>query len=655
MAGFGTSSDPFEIENIDDLAKVGSGDVDDDNSDYFWDLDSYYILMNDINAWGDTALSTGSYYNSGKGWEPLASVSSEFSGNFDGNNKTIKNLYIFRDSEHYIGLFSYINGGTVKDLNIEYDPEDTASLKILYLEEDEKEYSIMVRGVQYLGSLAGYCKNSTIENCHVQYKSRSIITGWNQCGKLIGKLEGNASTVTECTVIGNNGGGEAVGGLIGEVEGNDGTCTISKCASIFNGWVSGTNYIGGLIGRNYDGYVNQCFSENRVTAIKEGGGLIGYCDNSGSSLSPDIENCFSSGKVTRSEGNSIRFAGFISYINGVEIINSYSLTEIGSYGNGFIKVGESSSVSECFHDIEESKNSKSFPGVDSLISKEMVDINTYSAWDIIDEGSHTSEIWWIIQDDVNKERSYPMLDFFKNTPPDPEPPRPRMEEVPNVVDKHKDEAQDILDDVGFNWTETNVIDLTVQANHVISQDPEVTENLKPELHIGVEIDLNISSKAEVPDLLDKTSSQAQTILNDVGLNLGTETYMNHDDAKILLDKGSWGSSTDYNRNDYIEYSGSNYYCTEPHTSSSTFGDDSAYWEGTTLNINDYTASIIPNKDLIFYQNPPVDSEENPGTGVDIWISKGIKVPNVIDNSLESAESTITDNNLTVGDVKEEYY
>jgi len=600
MAGSGTSSDPFQIENIDDLAKVGTGE----NG---WNLDVYYILMNDINAWGDTALSTGSYYNSGKGWEPLASstAGNEFSGNFDGNNKTIKNLYIFRDSEHYIGLFSYINGGTVKDLNIEYDPEDTASLKILYLEEDEKEHSIMVRGVQYLGSLAGYCKNSTIENCHVQYKSRSIITGWNQCGKLIGKLEGNASIVTECTVIGNNGGGEAVGGLIGEVEGNDGTCTISKCASIFNGWVSGTNYIGGLIGRNYDGYVNQCFSENRVTAIKEGGGLIGYCDNSGSSLSPDIENCFSAGKVSRSEGNSIRFAGFISYINGVEIINSYSLTEISSYGNGFIKVGESSSVSECFHDIEESKNSKSFPGVDSLISKEMVDINTYSAWDIIDEGSHTSEIWWIIQDDVNKERSYPMLDFFKNTPPEPEPPRPRMEEVPNVVDKHKDEAQDILDDVGFNWTETNVIDLTVEANHVASQDPEVTENLKPELHVGVEIDLNISSKAEVPDLSNKTKSQAQTILDNVGLNMGTETLMNHTDA---ISAGHIA-----------------------------------------------TASEMVNKGLIFHQDPSSGTELDPGSNVNIFTSKGIKVPDVTNNDLTTGEELITDNNLTVGEIREEYY
>ncbi len=63
-----------------------------------------YELQNDI----DFSACDASY-TSGAGWEPIGDNSNKFTGNFDGNNHIISNLYINLPTEINVGLFGYID------------------------------------------------------------------------------------------------------------------------------------------------------------------------------------------------------------------------------------------------------------------------------------------------------------------------------------------------------------------------------------------------------------------------------------------------------------------------------------------------------------------------------------------------------------------
>ena len=102
-SGSGTSGDPYQITSWQQLAEVND------------DLSASYILMNDLNS-STTGYDTyaSSSANGGAGWIPLgADVSSIFTGDFDGQNHTISDLYILR-SDTYTGLFGVTNNAVCR-------------------------------------------------------------------------------------------------------------------------------------------------------------------------------------------------------------------------------------------------------------------------------------------------------------------------------------------------------------------------------------------------------------------------------------------------------------------------------------------------------------------------------------------------------------
>ena len=98
------------------------------------------------------------YYNddtnddrdNGAGWLPIGSLSSAFTGVFDGRGYAIANLYISRDAAEYVGLFGYIGrGGEVRNLGLAgVDITD----RYYFTNQDLRKY---------VGGLAGY-NNGTI-------------------------------------------------------------------------------------------------------------------------------------------------------------------------------------------------------------------------------------------------------------------------------------------------------------------------------------------------------------------------------------------------------------------------------------------------------------------------------------------------------------
>ena len=128
LAGSGTESDPFLVESIEDLVafsnSVNGGNQ--YNGKYIklvntldFNLPFSYndqkikvsetttrVITEDENG---TELKT--FLTSGKGFNPIGGNGKYFGGNFDGNGKVIKNIYIDRQDEDYVGLFG--DGGKI--------------------------------------------------------------------------------------------------------------------------------------------------------------------------------------------------------------------------------------------------------------------------------------------------------------------------------------------------------------------------------------------------------------------------------------------------------------------------------------------------------------------------------------------------------------
>ena len=163
-------------------------------------LDRSFILMNNLDSTsaGYEELA-GATANGGEGWQPLGRMTvetwePEFSGSFDGQGFEIRDLFINRPDESYVGLFGRVD--------------------------------------RY-----GVIKNVVVVNASV--------TGRNCVGGLVGA---NGGTVTNSSYNGtvSGTGDEYIGGIVGR-----GTAS----NSYFNGDLIGNEEVVGLMGENNDGTV----------------------------------------------------------------------------------------------------------------------------------------------------------------------------------------------------------------------------------------------------------------------------------------------------------------------------------------------------------------------------------------------------------------
>ena len=77
------------------------------------DLSGNYYLANDINC-------SGFDYGDGKGFMPIGTSSSKFTGTFDGQGYKITHLHINQTSTDDVGLFGYAGSGSeIKDVSLE--------------------------------------------------------------------------------------------------------------------------------------------------------------------------------------------------------------------------------------------------------------------------------------------------------------------------------------------------------------------------------------------------------------------------------------------------------------------------------------------------------------------------------------------------------
>ena len=185
--------------------------------------------------------------------------------------------------------------------------------------------NVNISGRNFRGALVGE-NSGTINNCYSTGLVGSAVTWCFSCGGLVGKnLEGKIiNCYSQASVTGNDNSNK-YGGLVGENLAG----VISNCYSTgaVNGF-SSSEFLGGLVGTDNFGTIINCYSTSSVTARQTSrnlGGLIG------GGYKSSISNCSSTGLVTAgNESSSLGgLAGKVMKTN-ISVCYSASSVEGGS-------------------------------------------------------------------------------------------------------------------------------------------------------------------------------------------------------------------------------------------------------------------------------------------------------------------------------------
>ncbi|MXX98823.1 MAG: hypothetical protein F4Y58_02810, partial [Gammaproteobacteria bacterium] len=268
------------------------------------------------------------------GWQPIASAAEPFSGTFDGNGYTIRNLQINRkDSSAYLGLFAavgrYAEVTDVALLNarVTVSAENTHIGILAGMNEGivvgSRASGELLGGKQYIGGLVGLNKNSVI-NSYTKVKiaenpnDASSSSKENYGGLVGGNDSGNNAdraliinsyAMGEVSVNLRSSGNTRGGGLVGI----NGSGNIVNSYAIGN--VSGRQHIGGLAGENR-GDIRNSYATGTVTIIgSKGGGLVGQSGFGFSHVS-NIINSYAIGFINGNFGSSSQLGGLVGATGG---------------------------------------------------------------------------------------------------------------------------------------------------------------------------------------------------------------------------------------------------------------------------------------------------------------------------------------------------
>ena len=246
-------------------------------------------------------------------WKPIGNDKRNYQGTFDGNGKTISNLYI-NASQGFRGLFGYTYKGTIKNITL--------------------EEANVTNKASYAGILVGKATyRSTLQNIKISKSCQ--MEGLNLIGAIAGDFDGYANNcVNHATVKGNN----FVGGLFGFYSrtGN----TITACANYGN--VTATGYdIGGLVGYVASGTIQDCANYGDVEGITRIAGIAAFVDYG------KIQNVFCYGSINVKNdtqyvgiacGNSTNgtIEGMVAYYNGAKLTVNGQVQKTRAFGGNKI-------------------------------------------------------------------------------------------------------------------------------------------------------------------------------------------------------------------------------------------------------------------------------------------------------------------------------
>ena len=248
-----------------------------------------------------------------KSWVPIGNINNKYQGTFDGNNKTITNLYI-NASQNYMGLFGYTDEGTIKNLTF--------------------EYANVTETNNYAGVLVGKAfRGSTLQN--IKISNTCQIKGGKYTGGIAGYLDGNAYNCVNCATVQ---GIQNIGGLCGHYSRSRTGNSMTACANYGNVTASSLA-VGGLVGYFDSGTIQDCANYGDVKGTERVAGMAGTVSNG------KIQNVFSYGNIsvtTKTQKVGMFFGysssgateGMVAYYSGAKLTVNGQEQTVKAFGNG---------------------------------------------------------------------------------------------------------------------------------------------------------------------------------------------------------------------------------------------------------------------------------------------------------------------------------
>ena len=181
--------------------------------------------------------SDDDYWKDGDGWDPIGEADAPFTADFNGNRRTVSNLFIDRDTEDEVGLFGAVGSSRISGVTLA---------------------GADVTGRDAVGSLLGAGVYATVIDNHA---TGSVSGQGDEVGGLVGRTWGTVWYSSAAVKVTGN---DAVGGLVGHQTLND------TIASYATGNVSGMDAVGGLVGAVSD--VTQVIEASYATGNVSGSG-----------------------------------------------------------------------------------------------------------------------------------------------------------------------------------------------------------------------------------------------------------------------------------------------------------------------------------------------------------------------------------------------
>ncbi len=336
MTGKGTEAEPFVLKTADHLAWFRDC-VNECNTLVCAKIadDVKEIDMSTVCHKADTEKQVAEL-----SWTPIGNFDNNYQGTFDGNGKTISNLYINATSE-FAGFFGYLAGGNIK--NITFDNAKVNSTGIYYtgilagyagsciFENIKTLGNCSVEGKQITGGIAGIAVGN-ISNC----ENHAEVKGMGSLGGILGMYYGSDNSITSCANYGAvTGTYRQVGGMVGYFDSG----TIQNSANY--GDITGKDNVGNLIGEGVICNLNNVLGTGNVTATSDterAGLLVGRISKSSSAAS-GILAYNSSAKLTingaEQTGEAVKAIGegSLTYPEGVneaDVIKAFTKQQIKS-------------------------------------------------------------------------------------------------------------------------------------------------------------------------------------------------------------------------------------------------------------------------------------------------------------------------------------
>ena len=275
-------------------------------------------------------------------WVPIGN-GRMYCGTFDGNGKTIRNLYI-NSTIMYKGFFGYANSGSIKNItfdnakvkNTHYNGTGilTGAFEKCTIENIKTLANCSVEGTYNTGGIAG-TGTGNISNC----ENRAMVNGTNNVGGIVG-YSSDDNTISSCANYGAVTGTESsVGGMVGFFISG----TIQNCANY--GDISGADYVGNHIGYARICNLNNVLGIGNVTATTSQSGLLAGVIVDSSSTAAGILAYNSSAKLTingiEQTGDAVKAIG-ISSLSSTGRIKAFTAEQLKSGLVAFLLQGNAS-------------------------------------------------------------------------------------------------------------------------------------------------------------------------------------------------------------------------------------------------------------------------------------------------------------------------